>query len=227
MSDSQSCERWRALGPSDAGSYADDSETLDDEPDRTASIVRDDLEHATHVLRALVAFENVPAARPQSGALRDELELIRRRVLAALAMRHRTEGFNRVAFQLAQQDPGFQALALEWLDVTLTGTERAAVALLEPRLSDRNRFNALARTFPLRPLDQQAILLDLVEDRDDRWRRPWIKACALYIASATSDEGLEAVTAATVASLIGIESEDTRIVHETLAGIQHRRLDPD
>ena len=29
-------------------------------------------------------------------------------------------------------------IALEWLDVTLTGTDRAAVALLEPRLSDRD-----------------------------------------------------------------------------------------
>ena len=86
--------------------------------------------------------------------------------------------------------------------------------------------NTLARTFPLPPLDRQAILLDLVEDRDDRWRRPWIKACALYMASGTSDEDFEAVRAAAVANLTGIDSDDTRIVHETLAGIQHRRLGP-
>ena len=153
------------------------------------------------MLRALVAFEDVPAATLLCAALRDELELIRQRVLAAFSMRHGTEGFNRVVFQLAQRDSHSHALALEWLDVTLTGTDRAAVALLEPRLSDRERLNALARTFPLAPLTQRAALLELVEDRDGRWRRPWVKACALYTASGISEAELDAVTAATAATV--------------------------
>ena len=47
MSGSQSCEALDALGSSDAGGYADDSAALDDGPDPTVSVVRDDLEHAT------------------------------------------------------------------------------------------------------------------------------------------------------------------------------------
>ena len=207
------------LGPSDAGG------SIDNEPELTESVVREDLEHATHALRALVVFEDVAAATLLSGALQDELELIRQRVLAAFSMRHGTEGFNRVVFQLAQRDPHSHALALEWLDVTLSGTERAAIALLEPRWSNRERLHALVRTFPLPTLGGRAALLELVQDRDGRWRRPWVKACALSTASGISAAELEAITAATVESLAAFGSDEERIVHETLAGIQHRRLD--
>ncbi len=197
-----------------------------DDSEFTESVVHDDLEHAAHALRALVAFENEPAAALQCDALRDELELIRRRVLAAFSMRHGIEGFNRVVFQLAQSDPHSHALALEWLDVTLTGTERAAVALLEPRLSDRERLTALSRPFPVPPLSQCEVLLELVQDRDGRWRRPWVKACALFTASGMSETDLAAITVAVTASLADAGTDEERIVHETLTGIEHRRLDP-
>ncbi len=202
-----------------------DTSTTTRPADVTEAVVREDLEHATHALRALVAFENEPAASLQNAALRDELELIRQRVLAAFSMRHATEGFGRVVFQLAQRDPRSHALALEWLDVTLTGTDRAAVALLEPRLSDRERLNALSRTFSLAPLSTREILLELVQDRDGRWRRPWVKACALYTASGISTAELEAATAAAIAELTEVGTDAEEIVHETLAGIRHRRLD--
>lgn len=184
------------LGPEDPGRRADAAGPVDSEPELTESVVREDLEHATHALRALLVFEDVAAATLLCGALQDELELIRQRVLAAFSMRHGTEGFNRVVFQLAQRDPHSHALALEWLDVTLSGTERAAVALLE-----------------------------LVQDRDGRWRRPWVKACAIYTASGISEAELEAITAATVDSPIANGTDEERIVHETLAGIHHHRLD--
>ena len=122
-------------------------------------------------------FADQPAATLLGTALRDELGLMRRRVLTAFSMRHGTDGFDRVVFQLAQRDAVY-ALAIEWLDITLTGTDRGVVALLEPRLSDRDRLKALARVFPISPCPQPELLLDLVADRDDRWRRPWIAACA-------------------------------------------------
>jgi hypothetical protein len=188
------------------------------------ALVRDDLVHATHALRVLVAFERQPSAAMQSGALRDELELVRRRILAALSMRHGTDGLNRVAFQLAQRDPRSHALALEWLDVTLTGTDRAVVALLEPGLSDRERLNALTGHFPVAPLSQQELLIDLVQDGDGRWRRPWIKACALYTASAMSEVDLEALAAAVGDAPATFESDDEEmIVHETLTALLLRR----
>ncbi|MET1003809.1 MAG: HEAT repeat domain-containing protein [Acidimicrobiia bacterium] len=188
------------------------------------ALVHDDLVHATHALRALVAFERQPSAAMQSGALRDELELLRRRVLAALSMRHGTDGLNRVAFQLAQRDPRSHALALEWLDVTLTGTDRAVVALLEPGLSARERLNALTGHFPVAPLSQQELLIDLVQDGDDRWRRPWIKACALYTASGMSEIDLEALAAAVGdAPATFVSDDEEMIVHETLTALLLRR----
>ncbi len=207
-----------ALGPAGAP---------DDAPDPTQPVVRDDLEHAAHILRALVAFEQEPRATVQSMALRDELDLVRQRVMAAFTMRHGTEGFNRVVFQLGQRDSRSHALALEWLDVTLTGTDRAVVAMLEPRWSDRERLHALTRTFPLPAVSQHDVLLDLVEDRHDRWRRPWIKACAVYTAWSMADGRLDAITAATTANVSARGARDgERIVYETLDGIHARGASP-
>jgi len=218
-------QRDRDVGLAVMRALASLGPSIASEDDLTVWVVRDDLEHATHSLRALVAFETVPAATLLCGALRDELELIRQRVLAAFSMRHGTEGFDRVAFQLAQRDAHSHALALEWLDVTLTGTDRAAVALLEPRLSDRERLNTLARTFPVASLDLHEALLELVQDRDGRWRRPWVKACALSTASGLSETELDSITAAALDALATVGTDEEQIVHETLVGIQHRRLD--
>ena len=216
-----------ALGPEQTGPGPGIPPAIGPGPDLTEPVVRDDLEHATHALRALVAFEDEPAAALLVAALGDELELIRQRVLAAFSMRHGTEGFRRVAFQLAQRDARSHALALEWLDVTLAGTDRAAISLLEPRLSARERLAALTRTFPVLPLDRHEILLEIVQDRDGRWRRPWVTACAIYAASGISAAELDAITdaAATADQASGFGFDEDRIVHETLAGIHHRRLD--
>jgi hypothetical protein len=208
------------LGPSGA----------DDEYALTASVVRGDLEHAAHALRAVVAFGDVPSATLLRAALRDELDLARERVLAAFSMRHGTEGFSRVVFQLAQRDARSHALALEWLDVTLTGTDRTVIALLEPRLSDRERLNTLVSGIPVPPLRQREVLLDLVHDRGNRWRRPWVKACALYTAWGMSEVEFEAVAGtAAEPEAIGadqITDDEESIVHETLDGLRRRRRDP-
>ena len=193
-----------------------------DEPDLTAPIVRTDLEHATRVLGALVAFENDASAFLLSSALRDELDVVRQRVLAAFSMRHGS-GFDRVVFQLAQRDSRAHALALEWLDVTLTGTDRAAVALLEPRLSNRERLSALSRAFPVAPLGRPDLLVDLVRDPGDRWRRPWLAACAIFTASRRSEAELDLVAAAVTTGPAAID--EASITSETLTGIR-RRLHP-
>jgi hypothetical protein len=209
-----------AMGPYGPTGRFDPSGTNAGERDLTEAVVTTDLEHATHILRALVAFENEPAATMQHTALHDELDLVRRRILAAFSMRHGSQGFNRVMHQLAQEDSHAHALALEWLDATLTGRVRAAVAILEPRWSDRERLNALMRTFPLPPTSLLAILVDLVEDRDGRWRRPWIKACALYTASRLSGVELDLIAAAAAEGLTASAADGDIIVHETLMSIR-------
>jgi HEAT repeat protein len=179
-----------------------------------------DLVHATHVLRGRTVFADQPAADVLCMALGDELELLRRRVLATLSMRHGVEGIQRVAFQLSQRDARTHALALEWLDVTLIGADRAVVPLFEPSLSDRERLQALAKTFPLASMDRYEILLDLAHDPDDRWRRPWLAACALYSAAEMTDVDLETLIDAATAT--GETDAAANIVTETVACLRER-----
>ena len=194
-----------ASAPRNGGSH--------DEP-AGAVMVRGDLEHAARVLQALVTLEDIPAASLLRSALRDELELLRDRVLAGLSIRYGVDGLNRVAFQLAQSNLRFHALALEWLDVTLVGTDRAAVPLLEPGLPTSERLRVLGRWFPIPPTTPQAVLVELAEDRDGHWRRPWITACVLLTAADMPELGVEALAGA---------DDHTRIVHETLVGIAERQ----
>ena len=191
--------------------------------DKAAAIViRDDLEHATHLLQALLMVYDSPSADVLRSALTDELELLRRRVLAGLSIRYGVEGLSKVGFQLAQPNPRFHALALEWLDVTLVGTDRAVVALLEPELSAHRRMRLLVRSFPVLPTTPRTVLIDLAEDRDDRWRRPWIAACALLVASDVPELGLEALARAE--SPVGNIDDQTGIVRETLVAIGQRQI---
>jgi hypothetical protein len=206
-----------AIEPQDVGSGA--------MPDpRELEVVPRDVEHAAHVLRALVALDDEPSLTLLRAALHDELDLLRRRVIAALSMRHGTAGLDRVAFQLAQRDARHHALAIEWLDVTLKGPEHAVVALLEPNLSQSERLHRLGRSFPLGPLTSRAVLLELVRDDDARWR-PWIKACAVHAASlmATADLDLLAEVAE---ESTPIDSIEATVLHDTLAGYRQRQLDP-
>ncbi len=168
------------------------------------------------VLRALLTLENTASAGVLRSALSDELELLRRRVVAGLAVHYGAEELSRVGFQLAQRNARHHALALEWLDVTLVGIDRAAVALLEPELTHEVRLARLTRWFPISPTTPQAVVVDIAEDNDGRWRRPWITACALLAAEEMPELEIKELTG-------GDGDEDTQIVWETVAAIRHRR----
>ncbi|MFL6204870.1 MAG: hypothetical protein ACJ739_05925 [Acidimicrobiales bacterium] len=197
--------------------------TFDDLLDsRGLAAALDDAEHATHVLRALVALDAEPGADLLRVALTEELELLRRRVLAALSMRHGTAGLERVAFQLAQRDERNHALAIEWLDVTLVGDERSLIALLEPSLPARRRLQRLRRTFPLDPLGVRAALLEVVRDDDRRWR-PWIKACALYTTASIAPVDLRLISEVSLASTAS--GPESVVLQETADGLRARQLD--
>ena len=189
-----------------------------------SAVVRADLEHAAQVLHALAALDDRPSAGALRAALHDELALLRRRVVAGLSMLHGAEPLNRVAFQLAQRNAHAHALALEWLDVTLVGTDRLAMAVLEPGLAVEAQLRALSREFPVAPATHKGVVRDLVEDRDARWRRPWITACALLVASDTPEVAFDTLD---VHGIDGSPDQELRdeieIVHETLTGVRHRQ----
>ncbi len=188
------------------------------------AVVQSDLEHAAHALRALLAMDTSPASTPLCGALRDELELLRTRVLAGLSLRYGADAMNRVAYQLARRDPRSHALALEWLEVTLSEPDRMAAALLDVGLSDGDRFAMLAGRVAIAPLSRREVLLDLICDADGRWRRAWLRACAIYAAATESDIDLDGIAADQTDNAIGCSTEDeTDVVRETLVWARQRR----
>ena len=189
------------------------------------AVIRADLEHATHVLHASVVMEHVTSAGVLRSALWDEVGLLRRRVLAGLSIRYGADELGRIGFQLAQSNPRLHALALEWLDVTLAGIDRAAVALLEPDLTASERLGVLTRWFPVSPATPHSILSELAEDIDDRWRRPWITACALLAAADMTTLDIETmIRTANHRFADGDGGEHGQIVRETLAAIDRRQI---
>ena len=154
-------------------------------------LVSDQLDHAARLLRAIVVLDGTPAAAPLLAALDDEVRLMRRHVLATLSLIHGTEAMGRVEFQLAQSDTRVQALALEWLDVTLTGTDRRAIALLDPAASVIDQAKALGRALDLAPLDRAAVVRELAEDQRGVFRRPWLSACAILAIAHDPEPGID------------------------------------
>jgi hypothetical protein len=181
-----------------------------------------DLLDAACALRALTVLGDGHAFASLRRAVEDELQVMQQHLLACLSVRYGSEGMTRVAFQLARRDARSHALALEWLDATLVGTDRSYVALVEPDWSPQERLRSLARRFPLPPFTVTAVLRDLVEDPDDRWRRPWLTACALV---AAADAGVPGIVDSAIdqpPSGRGAPGADRSIVDEALAQIRAR-----
>jgi hypothetical protein len=98
------------------------------------------------------------------------------------------------------------------------------VAVVEPGLADVDRLRGLTRWFPLVTVPSAEILRDLLEDRERRWRRSWLSACALYAASGLSDPALDVASPGGVETWMTLGSHDeSDIVHETLTGLRERR----
>jgi hypothetical protein len=140
--------------------------------------LRGDSEHAARCLAALAAVEPAPLLER---AIRDELELLRQRVLALLAMRHGAETIHSVALGLASDVEGRRSLAIEMLEVTLGRAEATlALPVVRADLPDDARLRSLTSGGAPAGADRAATLADLMEDTEWHWRSPWLQACAIY-----------------------------------------------
>jgi HEAT repeat protein len=219
-------EVMTALAALESSKTANDRATTAAESE--GDVARADLEYSIDTLRALLMFDDEASAGPLRSALRDELDLARQRVLASLAIRYGTDDINRVSLQLAQPDPRTQALALEWLEVTLHGSARAAVALVQPDVTDRDRLRALERRITVEPMSRHDVMTDLLNDHAGRWRQPWLVACALYAAAGMDPDAVTGIDPGASPSS-GTEGragagagEQHDIIHETRAAIAER-----
>jgi hypothetical protein len=149
---------------------------------------------ARHVARISAVVASIPSTGPDAResdipvrrALEDELDLVRRRVLAGRLARHGSGRLGPAIVELGNTGPGAastNALAWEALDVLLDSRESTMVRAA--LLSDPASAAALDRSLGAAddtPFDIVHWLRELVEDPDDQWRSSWLTACALYAA---------------------------------------------
>jgi hypothetical protein len=163
----------------------------DPAPDSAAAaidhVMQDEIRHAVWILACLSAMATVDAElrqtdEPLQRALRDEFDLGCQRVKAGLRVRY---GIARLGPPLVELEAGGSnsALAVEALEVLLSPTEaKQVLGLLQPDRPATERLTRLPPPVGDVPTDPVDWLRDLVEDADDRWRSPWLRATAVYAA---------------------------------------------
>jgi hypothetical protein len=145
--------------------------------DRT---LREDAEHFARCA-AVRQVVGAGAGSELAHALGDELELLRRRVLALLAVRYGAEEIGAVANRLDGDTDDRRSLAAETLDVTLTPADAVlALPLVRTDLPLPFRLQQLGAVAPVTPTDRAAVLEDILSDGQGHWRSDWLRACAGY-----------------------------------------------
>ena len=145
-----------------------------------------DAAHAWRILAALASLDVAGDDRretdePVRRALEDELDLVRERVIGGLLARHGSARIGPALLELRTRQAG-GALALEAVDVVLGPDARVALPLLAPDLPVAERLRRMPSPAEDRAMDLAGWLRDLVEDVDEAWRSPWLRACAIHAA---------------------------------------------
>jgi hypothetical protein len=136
---------------------------------------------AEHFARCAAVRQVVGAGSELAHALGDELELLRRRVFALLAVRYGVEEIGAVADRLDCDTDDRRSLAAETLDVTLAPADAVlALPLVRTDLPLPFRLQQLAAVAPVTPTDRAAVLEDILSDGQGHWRSDWLRACAVY-----------------------------------------------
>jgi hypothetical protein len=152
-------------------------------------VMQDDVRHAVRILACLLAMDaaadDVGATdEPLRRAIGDEFDLVCQRVKAGRLARY---GAARLGPPMVELDAGgsSSSLAVEALQVLLAPSEaKQVLALLERDLPVAERLARLPPPAGDAPTDLVGWLRDLVEDVDDHWRSPWLRATAIHAAKA-------------------------------------------
>jgi hypothetical protein len=137
-----------------------------------------DVEHAARCLAALAAVAPAPLLER---AIRDDLDLLRQRVIALLSIRHGSDTIRPASLGLTGDDEGRRALAIEVFEVRLSRDENArAVPVVRVDLPETERLRLLQRVISIPVTDRAHVIVEIVDDRENSWRSPWLQACAAY-----------------------------------------------
>ncbi len=156
--------------------------------------LRGEVEHGLRILLAQQDIGQDQALTHLHRTLQYELEQARRRVFLLLSFVYDSRAVLRAEEQLHWGDKGQKALALETLDVTLTGQQKN---LLFPLVDDsqplEQRTQQLTKLFELTNISQPERLREIIADPTGVWTHGWTRACAIYAAGKLGVAGVDEV----------------------------------
>ncbi|HEU0303008.1 MAG TPA: hypothetical protein VFR32_00360, partial [Gaiellaceae bacterium] len=146
-------------------------------PEVPESVLRDASALAARAIAARATLADLES--PLARALEDEIDLARRLVIAALALRHGDRV--RQAVRVVDHGEGQRrALGVEALDVLLSREEAAlALPLVRRDLTLDERSAGLPKPSARRP---EEWIEDIADDPEGVWRSSWLAACAVHAA---------------------------------------------
>lgn len=172
--------------------------TEQDHPRLTAAM-DNNLRHGLRILLADGALGEDAAFAMLRAALRQEFSAVRQRLFLLLSYRYEPRALRRAEEHLTRGSRAERALAIETLDVLLTGELKAPIlALVDESLALPRRIDALNQRFAQPALDGEAWLGAIITDTE-RWTHSWTRACALYAAGRLAQREMAAAVETTLA----------------------------
>ena len=153
------------------------------EPEGLDALLLEDAAMAGRAFAAIGALPDDPRLAALRRSLHDESARARDRLLASLALTPDGGLIRHAARRLGSRDDRAVAHAVEAVEIHLPPARaRLVMPVLENRLTDAERVAHLRRLVPIPAYDLGGVLTDMADDPEDRWRSPWLAACAIHAA---------------------------------------------
>jgi hypothetical protein len=153
------------------------------------------LDRAQLVVNGLAALEGVEEVAPLRDALRDELSEVSHRLLVLVGIVVPGISPARVMAGLGAEDDTTRGLAEELIDVALGRRAPHVLAVVAPHLHPLKRHETKddRTNGDETGGDAAELVRSIAIDLDDRWRDPWLRACALRVLPAVAPDAIPSV----------------------------------
>ncbi len=144
-------------------------------------VLKDEVKHGLRVLLSKQDIGKDEGLDPLHRALDHEFDQVRKRAFLLLSFIHNARAILRAAEQLTFASSREKALALETLDVTLPGEQKALVfPLADPKMTLDQRAQHLGDLFSLPRRERGDRLNEIITDPEGVWTQGWTRSCAIY-----------------------------------------------